>query len=91
MLLNTDPKSCAGLLSHHPNRLLTLGDKACAEGGLQATQALDNRIQGGRTVFPDDSDMVLAPPTGSYLTRRWARGPLSVHSDRSTLSYKTRT
>ena len=48
MLLNADPKSCAGLLGHHPNRLLTLGDKACAEGGLQATQALDSRIQGGK-------------------------------------------
>ena len=35
--------------------------------------------------------MDLAPPAGSYLTRRWARGPLSVHSDRGTLSYKTRT
>ena len=46
MLLNADPKSCAGLLGHHPNRLLTLGEKACAEGGLQAMQALDSRIQG---------------------------------------------
>ena len=34
--------------------------------------------------------MVLAPPAGSYLTRRWARGPLSVNSDRGTLSYKTK-
>ena len=48
MLLNADPKSCARLLGRHPNRLLTLGDKACAEGGLQATQALDSRIQGGK-------------------------------------------
>ena len=48
MLLNADPTSCAGLLGHHPNRLLTLGDKACAEGGLQATQAFDSRIQGGK-------------------------------------------
>jgi len=39
----------------------------------------------------DNHDMDLAPPTGSYLTRRWARGPLSVHSDWGTLSYKTRT
>ena len=39
----------------------------------------------------DNHDMDLAPPTGSYLTRRRARGPLSVHSDRGTLSYKTRT
>ena len=30
----------------------------------------------------DNHDMDLAPPTGTYLTRRWARGPLSVHSDR---------
>ena len=48
MLLNADPNSCAGLLGRHPNRLLTLGNKACAEGGLQATQALDSRIQGGK-------------------------------------------
>ena len=87
MLLNADPKSCAGLLGHHPNRLLTLGDKACAEGGLQATQALDRRIQGGKNAFPDDSDMVLAPLAGSYLTRRWARGPLMVYLDRGTHSY----
>ena len=36
MLLNADPKSCAGLLGHHLNRLLTLGDKACVERHLRA-------------------------------------------------------
>ena len=90
MLLNADPKSCAGLLGHHPNRLLTLGDKACAEGGLQATQALDSRIQGGKNDVSRRFDMVLAPPAGSYLTRRGARGPLSVYPDRGTHSYSVK-
>ena len=48
MLLNANPKSCAGLVGHHPNKVLVLGFKTCAEGGLLATQALGSRIQGGK-------------------------------------------
>ena len=87
MLLNAEPKSCAGLLGHHPNRLLTLGDKACAEGGLQAMQALDSRIQGGKNGVSRRLRHGSGPTRGLHLTRGWARGPLSVYPDRGTHSY----
>ena len=44
----------------------------------------------GCMAFPDNYDMVLTPPAGSYLSRKWARGPLSVHSDRGTLSHSNK-